>query len=143
MRILRPAHGLALTLILTVLLGACGGGVNYAAGGADGASADPNVPTAPTAPSEPSVPSEPTVVDPVTTVSADNALAQVGMSVPPEFDVGNELRIVGAGAGGWKATPEGRQEIKMESLIGKKWKRPPIPGGGGWGVLGGLGVWRI
>ena len=61
MRIFRPAHRLALTLILTVLLGACGGGVTTPAGAADGASADPNVPTAPTAPTVPTVPSVPTV----------------------------------------------------------------------------------
>ena len=96
MRIFRPAHRLALTLILTVLLGACGGGGNYAElGAADGASADPNVPTRRQRQPCRSVPTVPTVVDPVTTVIADNGLAQFVMSLPADgqFDVGKVLRI--------------------------------------------------
>jgi hypothetical protein len=133
MRIFRPAHRLALTLILTVLLGACGGGngsggTAAAPGAGDGASADPNVPTMPILPilpilpSEPSEPSVPTIVE----VNADNGAEQFVKSLPEQFDVGNVLRIAGAGAGGWKVTQTGRQEIKVESLIGKTWKTQSI-----------------
>jgi hypothetical protein len=129
MRISRPAYRLALTLILTVLLGACGGGgggTTAAPGAVDGFIPEPTVPTV----------VDPVTASPDTTDVPGNDLAQVVVSLPADgqFAVGEVLRIAGAGADSWKVTQTGRQEIRMPSLIGKNWKKTDIPVGGFVGV---------